>query len=113
MLNAEIEVTIDKFISIMPENEFEEIAQNVRMIITTLKKQVPLDRGFGLDSALVDMPINVAQVRMTANIVTAVNEFEPRVKVKKVNFSGDGVEGLVVASVIVEIIESKLRGGLQ
>lgn len=96
----------------MPENELEEIAQNVRMIITTLKKQVPFDRDFGLDSALVDMPVNVAQARATANIVTEVNKYEPRVKVKKVNFSGDGIEGLVVASVIVEVVKSKLRGGL-
>ena len=96
----------------MPENELEEIAQNVRMIITTLKKQVPLDRDFGLDSALIDMPSNVAQVRATANIVTEVNKCEPRVKVKKVNFSGEAMEGVLVSSVVVEIVESKLRGGL-
>lgn len=108
-----VEIPVERdYISIVPENEFEEIAQNVQMIITTLKGQVPMDRDFGINAVLADMPINIAQTRIAAEIVTAVNDFEPRVKVRKVNFSGDKIDGVVVSSVTVEIVERRLRGGL-
>ena len=99
-----------KTVSIIPESEIEEIAQNVRMILHTFKGQVPLDRNFGIDSEIIDMPVNVARTKMTTRIVKAVNDSEPRVKVKEVKFSGDAVDGLVVASVVVELVESRLRG---
>lgn len=109
----ELEIPTDeKAIVILPADEIEEIAQNVRTILLTPKFSVPLDRGFGIDGGLIDLPMSVAKVRLTANIVEAVNKFEPRVKVKKINFSGDSVDGVVVSSVIVELVESKLRGGV-
>ena len=38
-----------KEINLQPENEIEEIIQNVSTILTTRKGSVPLDRGFGIN----------------------------------------------------------------
>ena len=97
-------------IKILPENEIEEIAQNVRMILSTMTGSVPLDRQFGVDSNLVDLPIGAAQARMTAEIATAVNRFEPRAKVKSVLYSGEPADGHLIISATIEIIEANLRG---
>lgn len=98
-----IDVTAElKGISFQPRNELEEILQNVRTILTTAKYTVPMDRGFGLDTAIVDMPMNFATAKLTAEIVAALRHYEPRVSVKKVTYKADG-DGKLVPTVRVAI----------
>lgn len=100
-----IEITNDlPEINLMPASEIEEIAQNVRTILNTMQNTVPLDREFGVDSSLIDMPISAAKARATANIATAINTYEPRARVKEVHFSGDNLEGLADFTVTVELV---------
>lgn len=78
----QIDVTADMdTINLAPATELEEIIQNVRTVLTTLKKSVPMDREFGINGEVVDSPIAVAQAKLTAEIVTAVNKYEPRASV--------------------------------
>lgn len=90
-------------IDIIPQTETFEIVQNVRTIILTQKYSVPLDREFGLDTRVLDMPLPVAQARLTAEIATAISRFEPRAKLKKVRFDGDGKTGKLIPLVTIEI----------
>lgn len=84
------DVTLDMTnINLMPATEAEEIIQNVQMILSTQKFTVPLDRGFGIDGKFVDEPIGTARARAIAEITSAVNEQEPRARVKKIFFDGD------------------------
>lgn len=100
-------------IKILPENEFEEIAQNVRTILSTVKNSVPLDRGFGIDKQILDLPISVAQAKITAAVVVAVNKFEPRVRVKRVFYNdSNSMEGKLTPSVEVALIKDNLRGSV-
>ena len=41
-------------INFAPVTIAEEVMQNVRMIISTIKYSVPMDREFGIDGAVVD-----------------------------------------------------------
>lgn len=50
-------------IDFAPTSEAAEILQNIRTIITTTKYSVPLDRDFGINADMLDLPINVAQAR--------------------------------------------------
>ena len=59
----------------------EEVVQNVRMIITTPKGSVPLDRDFGLDFDVIDRPMPVARALMEVDIVDQVGRYEPRARV--------------------------------
>ena len=91
-------------IKIFPENELEEIYQNVKTILTTAKGSVPLYREFGVDNHILDIPMNVARAKITAAIVKAVNKFEPRVKVRKVTYTGSML-GKLIPSVEVSLVE--------
>ena len=91
-------------IKIFPENELEEIYQNVKTILTTAKGSVPLYREFGVDNHILDIPMNVARAKITAAIVKAVNKFEPRVKVRKVTYTGS-MSGKLIPSVEVSLVE--------
>ena len=97
---------------IKPASELEEIAQNCQMIIATLKGSCPLDRTFGIDPAKVDEPINVARAKLSAEIAAAIRTQEPRARLKKVFYDGNAVDGELIITARIEVIEAKLRGGL-
>ncbi len=91
-------------IDFAPSSRTAEILQNVRTVLTTLKKSVPMDRDFGISGDLVDLPIPAAQARYTSMTVDAVHRYEPRAQVVSVNYRGDGKEG-----VLRPIVKVRLR----
>lgn len=99
------EIMASNKIDFSPGSELEEIIQNVRTIVTTPIYTVPLDRMFGLDAELVDLPIPVLQAKLTSKIVTAVQKFEPRVLVTGVSYSGDAMDGTLRPTVRFRIKE--------
>ena len=106
-----IEVTNSlKEINFFPASELEEIAQNVKTILTTAPGVVFLDRTFGVETELLDLPMPIVKNKLTAKICDAVNKFEPRAKVTDVFFGGDGENGIFDISVKLKIIEKNLRG---
>lgn len=80
-----------------------EILQNVRTIMNTAKLSVPLDRAFGVDATLIDLPMPVAKAKLAAEIVEAVQKYEPRVTISKVTFEGDTDNGLLIPKAQVYI----------
>lgn len=89
--NNEIELLIqpDYVINYAPQSLEQEISQNIITILTTSKYSVPLDREFGLNMQLVDMPQTTVKALISNEIVEAIEKYEPRVKVTQVRFTGD------------------------
>lgn len=81
----------------------EEIVQNVRTILTTLKGTVPLNRGFGIDPNLIDEPTAIAKARLTSAVIEAVKRSEPRVKVSAVSYLDELQEGRLVPIVHIDL----------
>lgn len=76
-------------INFAPSSVVEEVLQNVRVIISTMKYTIPLDREFGIDASIVDKPINQAKARFTNEIIQAIRYYEPRAKIEKITFTGE------------------------
>jgi len=89
-------------INIAPKTEAEEIIQNVRTILATQKETIPLDREFGLDGTVIDLPINLAKARLTNDIFQAIKRYEPRVSIERIDFSGDA-SGKVIPKVVITL----------
>jgi len=89
--------------NLAPATELEEILQNVRVILTTIKKSVPMDRELGVDADIVDLPIAAAQTKLTAEIVAAIAKFEPRARCVGVIYSGNEMDGILQPTVRVAI----------
>ena len=99
-----IDVTAElKDIIFIPASEYEEILQNVRTIITTMKKTVPMDREFGIDGELIDLPIAAAQAKLTGAIVAAVAKYEPRAQVVSVDYEGKETDGTLQPKVRIKL----------
>ncbi len=67
----------------------DEIAQNLRTIVTTATGTCPLFREFGVDFGFVDQPTPVALARFKASVLAAVRKYEPRVEITKVELVAD------------------------
>lgn len=75
------------------ENEtIQEILQNVRLIISTMRGSVPFRRDFGISPAWLDRPTSVVKALMISDIRESVEKWEPRVTVTKVTFRDDPLD---------------------
>jgi phage baseplate assembly protein W len=90
-------------ISFAPATITDEIAQNVRTILTTLQGTVPLNRSFGIDPTLADEPIPVTKARLTSAIIEAITLYETRATVERVEFEEDHSAGKLVPIVYLEV----------
>lgn len=73
-------------------NEMEatrQILQNVNTILNTWKGTVPLHRDFGLDADLLHRPINMVEDMVIADVIEAIEKYEPRAIVTNVRLSAD------------------------
>lgn len=85
----------------------QSILQNVRTIVTTIQSSVPQDRQFGIDVSSLDGPIEIIKARMTAKIIDAIREYEPRVDVTSVQYDDDEENGRLIPIVKIRIKEGE------
>lgn len=79
----------------------KEITRNVHTLLLTPVGTCPLYRDFGLDVTYLDFPPNVARGLFTAAVIEAVERWEPRVRVRRVEFEAEGTEGKLKAKVVL------------
>ena len=91
-------------LNLAPATLAEEVLQNVRMIISTVKYSVPMDREFGIDGAVVDRPINIAKAHLSNEIFRAVRRYEPRAVIESIEFNGDE-SGKLTPTIKIQISE--------
>jgi phage baseplate assembly protein W len=72
-----------------------EISNTLKTIFTTPQGTVPFDRNFGVDMSILDEPVNLAQGKLIVEFTRKVQLYEPRVKIKEVNFVTDDNNNLV------------------
>lgn len=64
-----------------PDDEAEEIAQNVAVLMATPKGNVPLARGMGLSMRHRDQPPYIAQMMLESELTDVVSEYEERAEI--------------------------------
>ena len=80
------------WVNFAPSSLPEEVAQNIRTIVTTALGSAPGSRGIGIDWSLIDDPVPVAQARLSGLIISAILEQEPRATVTEVTFSNPNID---------------------
>lgn len=101
-MQYEVSVKDPEIIDIAPKNDVNEILQNVRTILATTKGTIPLDREFGIDGSVIDMPTMQAQAYLTNEIFQAIRRYEPRVSIDNITFDGE-ISGKLIPKVVITI----------
>lgn len=99
-----VKTGVEPDISLCENDITASILQNVALIINTRKGTVPLYRDFGLKMDYLDKPANIAATLAAQDVQAAIDEYEPRAKVRAVNAECDA-EGKLIISVEVDINE--------
>lgn len=86
-------------------SEQEEILRNVKVIVSTIRGQVVLDRDFGISPDVLDLPIPDAEAFFLVEAMEQVRINEPRASVKSVEFTSD-MDGNFSPKVVIEIESS-------
>lgn len=89
MATATIDTSTNMTVNLAPENQYEEIIQNIATLLSTAKYSVPLDRGFGLSQEFLDKPVSIAKTIMISDMMDAIETYEPRVTVEAITFTQD------------------------
>lgn len=93
-----IEISFDRAVG--DEAQRKEILRNVENILLTPIGTDPLYRDFGIDTSVLDYPIDTAQNMMAVEVIDAIEKWEPRVRVQDVSFIPDPSGSLGVKVVI-------------
>lgn len=74
---------------LMEKDTPRSVVQNIALLLNTKKGTVPMYREYGLPMEFIDKPINVAETMAFAEITEALEKFEPRATLKKMEFYKD------------------------
>lgn len=100
-----ITITRDNDLSVCPGSMEEEVAQNIRVLLETVKYDVPLVRDMGLDADYLHKPQPVAETLLYQSIADAIETYEPRAELVDIDFSVDAESGAIISVVEVDINE--------
>lgn len=73
--------------------EAEDILRCLNTLYSTKQGSQPIDRNFGIDWGFIDNPLPIAQQEYAFEVVKKTREYEPRVKVQKIIYESDEVDG--------------------
>lgn len=89
-------------INFAPNSLVDEIAQNVRTILNTVKYSVPLDRDFGISVNIVDAPIAPSiEAQLYSDVLDVIRTYEPRVNLEALDIKSEIDGELYVEAVIM------------
>ena len=66
----------------------KSVVQNIALLLNTKKVTVPMYRDYGLPMEFIDKPIDAAETMAFAEITEALEKFEPRARLKNMEFYG-------------------------
>lgn len=89
------------------------IRQNLRVILTTLQFSVCLDRAFAHDGRLIDSPAPLETARRTADLIEAIERYEPRVKIEKLEFVYHNQKGQLQEGTLTPKVTFSLAKGVE
>ena len=92
--------------SLCENSEVASILQNIALLIGTRRGTVPMYREYGMPMEFLDKPLNAAQTLAAREVIEAVEQFEPRAKVKNVAVATRET-GKLTIEVEVDIIEQE------
>lgn len=92
-------------VNFAPATVEEEVLQNVGTLLDTLRYTVPYDRLLGINPEYLDEPTPITRARLTADIIEAIERYEPRFKVILVDFKEDQAEGILIPTVRGDVDE--------
>lgn len=85
----------------------EDVLRCLNTLYTTPVGTVALDRNFGLDWSVLDLPLEIAKGRFTIEVIEKTRKYEPRVDIVKVLFLStqlQSIDGNLLGEVVLKFV---------
>lgn len=82
----------------------DEIMRNLHVLYGTREGEQALDREFGLSWMFVDNPLPIARARIANEIIQKTQKYEPRVRVRSVDYTYDAAGGVARPKVVIALV---------
>ena len=85
----------------------EDVLRCLNTLYTTPVGTVALDRNFGLDWSVLDLPLEIAKGRFTIEVIEKTRKYEPRVNIVKVLFLStqlQTIDGNLLGEVVLKFV---------
>ena len=86
------------------ESTVTEIYRNLQLLYATHAGEQALDRDFGINMDAADYPQEGAQALLVAEFTRKTTKYEPRARVARVEWAGNGAEGYYTPRVVIELV---------
>lgn len=87
------------------DSTMREVYRNLQVLYGTETGEQALDRSFGIDISILDNPQEAAKALLAAEFVRKTKEYEPRVRVERVEWVQDyAEEGGIIPKVVVSFV---------
>lgn len=85
----------------VPESPY----RNLQVLYATRAGEQALDREFGIDGTIIDCPQENAQVLLAAEYVRKTEQYEPRARVVRVEWTAEkSQDGNMIPKVVIELV---------
>lgn len=82
-----------------------EVYRNLQVLYATRAGEQALDREFGIDGTIIDCPQENAQVLLAAEYVRKTEQYEPRARVVRVEWTAEkSQDGNMIPKVVIELV---------
>jgi len=82
----------------------EDIWNNLKVLYSTRIGEQDHDRDFGIDWSILDLPMNLAKLRLEQELIVKTRKYEPRVDVSRVVWTYGPEEGQMQPKVVLTIV---------
>lgn len=93
-------------IDFAPENEYQEVIQNIAIILASIQKTAPMVRGLGIPGDLYGRPLPVVENILVGYIYDQIETYEPRAVIGKILFERDDLRGILIPCVELEGVQN-------
>ena len=86
----------------------EAVDQELKILLTTSRGSVVMDRDFGIDTRILSKPAQVARAMAQQDIVSTIRRYVPRARVRRVTFREQAheiLDGRIMPVVEWELVE--------
>ncbi|MDE5590878.1 MAG: hypothetical protein K2J60_17360 [Acetatifactor sp.] len=89
-------------IDLAPANAYQEVVQNISVILAMVQKSAPMLREMGISGELYGRPLPVVENTLVGYIYDQIEEYEPRAILGALTFERDGLTGKLVPVIELE-----------
>lgn len=89
-------------INLAPVNAYQEVVQNIAIILSMVQKSAPMLRSMGIPSELYGRPLPVVENILVGYIYDQIEEFEPRAILGELTFERDDLTGKLIQIIELE-----------